>query len=425
MGLEGMQKSEATEISGPEPSAASAESKMKKRKKGGKETPSSAEADQAAYRQLEAQDEQTATKEPEKDYKAVKKEYVMVDPKVIQPIKHIPPYILPTRCGDPQLLKGPDGFYCLDGEELIRVALEKGADIRCHVAYYDEISELEMAGLKVAFRNAPQGGRALWAENVRNGEIYYQLYADKENVSVPSHGGRRRGAGSAEELQNNVRDIMARCMEKSRGTIDKLRTHAEHLDRATLDALVLEKTNKERFEEIQKVKGKLVNDLKSEGASEEEIVKQASEAVLSMARDPKKIEEIWARLTQAPAEESVGASQKNTRSAKNGHDASSEILHAKEEFEEHEDENAEAEEEPADAHRDAEKEEPPVTPTESSENQEDRPSSEEELRSKGLAIADKIKEIFANREVRLRDALGSIKSVNQSLIELQTEIQLT
>ena len=55
------------------------------------------------------------------------------------------------------------------------------------------------------------------------------------------------------------------------------------LDRATLDALVLEKTNKERFEEIQKVKGKLVNDLKSEGASEEEIVKQASEALALMA----------------------------------------------------------------------------------------------------------------------------------------------
>ena len=137
----------------------------------------------------------------------------MVDPKVIQPIKHIPPYILPTRCGDPQLLKGPDGFYCLDGEKVIRVALEKGADIRCHVAYYDEISELEMAGLELAFENAPQGGRALWAETFGTAKFTTSFMRIKKMLaSHPTEA--EEGAGSAEELQNNVRDIMARCMEK-------------------------------------------------------------------------------------------------------------------------------------------------------------------------------------------------------------------
>lgn len=223
----------------------------------------------------------------------------------IQPIPIIPDYVEPTSSLNPIVIKGPAGCHCIEGWPLIQEALKAEARvIRCLVYTLTDISDEELAIRKVAIRVVPQGGNASYAEIVRNVRILFQLLcATAENPIIYSHGGARRGAVFSNNRGDNVRAVLAERLKKSITTINKYLNHGENLTDEAISALVQARADKEFFEKAQIVKRKILTNLISSKAPEEEIFTQVSEAMLRMHRDPNEIENLRNGLFYAPEEE--------------------------------------------------------------------------------------------------------------------------
>ena len=141
--------------------------------------------------------------EPTINFETVRKDYEDLDPKTIQPVGIIPDYVEPTRVLDPIVVVAPSGCFCVEGWEMVQKALkEQEATIRCHVAHVQEVSENELAIRKVAVRAVPEGGKASYAETVRNvGILFTRLSAGADNPIIYSHGGARRGNNFSDQFR--------------------------------------------------------------------------------------------------------------------------------------------------------------------------------------------------------------------------------
>jgi len=422
---------EQSKEAGKKPSAAGAKPILEKREKREKEIQISTEpADQAVPDSLKvhgtqekenedkkqeeaAVDGKPAVLETKKDFRTRRKDYEEVDPNLIEEIVIVPDYLLASACLDPEIIKTPSSYCCLEGWEQILEARAAKRRIRCHVSYVGEVSELEKGLRKGSIRSAPEGGRALHAEMVRIVHILFPLLAvDQENILVYSHGGPRRGAEYTNDRnEKNIREVLAERLGRSPDAITRYFRHGQYLDRATIDFLVSEKKEKEFFDTVQRVKRKIVDNMKSEGATEEEITRRVSEAVLAMARDPKQIDENWADLTQASTEESADAFRKSTRSIENG-DNGWDGQDEKKEFEEERNEDGAAEK----------KAQPRFSPMEDSVIQEDLTLQVHDIRWRGKELGRKFAEIFANEESTLPGEKEALNSLIQEMISLVAEI---
>ncbi len=242
-----------------------------------------------------------AAPHPAKDFRAMNETIEELDPQEIQPISIIPDYLEPTSSLNPIVVKGPTGCYCIEGWKMIQDAIGSGrSGIACHVFNVREISENELAIRKAAIRMLPQGGRASYAEIIRNARILFNLLASSmETPIIYSHGGVRKGAAFPENREENIRLVLAERLGKSVITISKYLNHAEYLSDEAMSALIQAGADKEFFEKAQIAKRKILKGLKSSGASEEEIESQTSEDMIRIHKDPSEIENLDDPQSQA------------------------------------------------------------------------------------------------------------------------------
>ena len=149
----------------------------------------------------------------------------------IQPFKQIPDYTCHTISPVPIVVISPTSCSCIDGWDLIQGAKSAGCStIACYAYYIPKHCETEIAIQKVAVRTMPQGGTCSYAELVRNARIlFYMLMAAAENPVVFSHGGARKGVNYIDNREENIRELLAERLGKSKTTINKYLSHGEYL----------------------------------------------------------------------------------------------------------------------------------------------------------------------------------------------------
>ena len=208
---------------------------------------------------------------------------IELDIQEIQSFQHIPDYTAPTISPLPIVVISPKLCSCIDGWDLIQKVKSAGhSKIDCYAFYIPEHFETEIAIRKVAIRTMPQGGTCSYSELVRNARIlFYMLMASAENPVVFSHGGARRGVNYTDNREENIRELLAERLGKSKTTINKYLSHGEYLIDYSLNTLIESNEGKAFFEEAQKNKRILIKDILSEGKSEEIIAETVSQNMLS------------------------------------------------------------------------------------------------------------------------------------------------
>jgi len=201
----------------------------------------------------------------------------------IQPFQRIPDYACPTISPFPIVVISPGSCTCIDGWDLIQNSKSTGnTKITCYAFHITEHCETEIAIRKVAIRTMPQGGTCSYAELVRNaGILFKMLMASVENPIVFSHGGARRDIHYADNREENIRELLAERLGKSKTTINKYLSHGEYLINYSLNTLIESNEGKAFFEEVQKNKRILIKNLLSEGEPEEIIAETVSKDMLS------------------------------------------------------------------------------------------------------------------------------------------------
>jgi hypothetical protein len=239
-----------------------------------------------------------------------------LDPREIQPFTGIPDYLEPTRSPNPIVVKSQGACLCIDGWELVNKALADGrTTLLCYAFQASSNSPTEIALRKVAIRVLPQGGKSSYAETMRNVSIAFKMLASsKESPVIYSHGGARRGSNFTSNREENIRLVLAERLEKSPTTISKYLNYAEYLTDEAILALVQGEACRDFFEQAQVVKRKIFTNLKSSGATEEEIFVQISEAMLRMHQDRAEIENYKKTLFHGPEEDKPAGQSPETNS---------------------------------------------------------------------------------------------------------------
>ena len=201
----------------------------------------------------------------------------------IQAFQIIPDYDSSTISPYPVIVKSPTSCHCIDGWDKVESLIAQNqSTLSCHVFYIPEFSETEIAIRKVAIRTMPLGGTCSYTELVRNVSILFSMFlASGENPVVFSHGGGRRGVNYTENKKNNVRILLANRLDKSVTTINKYLQHGKNLSEEALQTLISAGVQKGFFEAIQKDKQGLIDELKAEQKSHDEIVNTVSDRVIS------------------------------------------------------------------------------------------------------------------------------------------------
>jgi hypothetical protein len=192
---------------------------------------------------------------------------------LIQGISPIPDYTLKTAAPHPILAKTLQGYFYLDGQDLIAEARANGREsIRCYVSDLPDHSVEELALRKVVVRERAPGGEPLYAERIRNVCRLFVILSQSPDVRVYGHGGDRRGENYQQQSTlDNVISVIAERLGKSTTTINMLRNFGEHLDEPTLEMLVQERVTKDFFEKVTVNKRTLLKYLMHEGKNELEI----------------------------------------------------------------------------------------------------------------------------------------------------------
>jgi hypothetical protein len=213
--------------------------------------------------------------------------FVELDIQNIHPFQQIPDYTNPTISPVPIVVISPASCSCIDGWDLIQSAKSAGSStIACYAFYIPEHCEIEIAIRKIEVRTIPQGGTCSYAEMVRNaGILFNMLMTSTDNPVVFSHGGSRRGAGSTESEENNIRILLSNRLGKSVTTISKYLNHGKYLNAEAIDALIKAEVEKVFFEVAQPYKREILDNLKSAHKSDAQISTAVSEAMLFLLRE--------------------------------------------------------------------------------------------------------------------------------------------
>ena len=194
----------------------------------------------------------------------------------------IPDYYLPTEADRPVVAKTPNGYFCIDGWDLIEIARAKGSTaIVADVDNIQEHSDEELCLRKIALRFNTRGS-ATYAEIIRNSrDIYLMLINTNEDLKVFSHGGRRdrdRLAGNKEE---DAVEIISRRIRKDRDTINKQLLHSRYLSDAAIRFFIEKQAPKKFFENIQIKRRILEKNLIGEKRSSTEITEAISSLMIT------------------------------------------------------------------------------------------------------------------------------------------------
>lgn len=379
----------------------------------------------------EAVKETTADKtepaEPESKFATQRESIEDLAPGEIQHFQTISDYVGPTSSLYPIVVKSqtPPSITCIEGWAMIQEAIEAGEPtIRCHIYHLAEVSVEELAIRKLAIRVLPTGGPDSYAERARNyTKCKELLIATNENLVTFAHGGARRGMTFASERERNVNLLLAARLGKSEETTRKYSLHGAYLKDEAFQDLVEGKADSKFFQSIQKVKSKLVENLKGQRVSHEDTVGRVSEAVLQMFRDENEIARISESLTRVEPPQSTSPVQA-VAGQPEGTSAHEETQEQEEAGTGEEEAGGEEEEEQAGTEG-TESEEPSETPalaTANSESQEQQAFNDVEIRSRGIAICEELKGHLANREITLSESKERIRILIQTLDQLLAQI---
>ena len=213
-----------------------------------------------------------------------------IEPIEIAGIEHfsgIPDFIDPTRSPYPIIVKSPSSVQCIDGWELIEQAKQRGeTSIICEIIHIQLDSEIECALWKSSVRVMPIGGRCIYPEEVRNTFRLFTMLCDSaENPVIFEHGGARRGDSYENSREKNIRFVLADRLGKRPKTINKYLSHGRFISDEAFLVFIDARINKGFFETFQREKQRLIDDLKAEQKTHDEIVKAVSDRMLLWLKD--------------------------------------------------------------------------------------------------------------------------------------------
>ena len=233
-------------------------------------------------------DQRSINQNPHRSHeKDVQNHYKELSITEIQTIDSIVDYQEKTTCPHPLILHSPQGYYCIEGHDLIKLAKTEGHKIiRCHIEEVSEVSEIELAIRKTAIRMVPAGGISSYAENVRNiRTLFDMLAALSDNPLIYSHGGNRRGAEFSENAGDNIRELIAERLGRSKTTINTYLSYSEYLTDETVAELAASKMTRTFFEKARSGKQKAIRELENSSYERNDITSQVSSIVLGMLAD--------------------------------------------------------------------------------------------------------------------------------------------
>ena len=286
---------------------------------------------------------------------------------------------------------------------MVEQAKEAGkSSLTCHILHVADTSQEELAIRKVASRTKPQGGIAGYAEKARNvSKAFRMVKESNENPVLLAHGGDRRGIVFTSLRDENIRIVLGKRFGKSSPTIGKYINHGNHISEEAMQILAQQEADKEYFEAFQEAKMKLVEHMKGQQLSENQILIRVSDDILRLHQVPKKdrtqeIKNLLASLApaQPPQDVNVVEPVESEPLPTTAHAEEREVTLAGEE-----EAVPEVEEQIGEIDSDAVVEpQPPILHT---DPQEEQTFDDEEIRNRGIAICEELKRYFANREIPL------------------------
>ncbi len=184
---------------------------------------------------------------------------------VIDQINHftlIPDYFQLTEADRPIVARTPNGYFCLDGWDLVEIARSQGAtSILVDVDNMSIHSDEELCIRKMVLRLKTRGD-ATYMEIIRNSrDINRMLLSTGENLKVFSHGGRRDRVGLTGNREDDAAEILARRIRKDRATVQKHLLHCKFLSDEAIQLFIKKQAPKKFFEDTQVKKRILAKEL--------------------------------------------------------------------------------------------------------------------------------------------------------------------
>jgi len=182
----------------------------------------------------------------------------------------------------PMVIKTGMGFFCIDGYEKIRTAVEAGTpEIRVELVGLSEHSEADLVLRKLANRLDSRGGMPSYPTAVYTiTKAYAFLVASKEGLKPLGHGGNRRGAQWTGNREVDGKEVLSLRLHKDRDTVNTYLRYGKWLTDETFEALIEGEADRSFFEIIQPGKTRVVKTLKGKRQQGSEIAGAVSSLVL-------------------------------------------------------------------------------------------------------------------------------------------------
>jgi len=202
-------------------------------------------------------------------------------------IEQIEDYTDPPDATRPLILRTPEGDFVIDGQHHISAAIARGeTSIECEVDVVEEHNLTDLCLRKAGARSQTRGGRARYAELVRNAnELERLLLSENSDLKSFGHGGRRFGEGFIGDSEKDIRTILEIRLSKSRTTINAYLAHGKYISDEALSVLIDGNKDKTFFEKIGRLKGRLLQRSQEEEKTPDEITAELSAFVRHCAEN--------------------------------------------------------------------------------------------------------------------------------------------
>ena len=222
--------------------------------------------------------------EPWERFKVVERAIAPLAPEILQDIEDIEDYLDRTEASMPIVAQTSEGFFILDGKDMIESAKTSGeTSIFCEIERVAEHNLTDLLARKAGIRSQTRGGRARYAELARNAaKLEAKLLQENDLVSF-RHGGRRIGESFVGESEKDVRTVMVERLSKSRNTVNNYIAHTRYVSDVAMSQLVRINKEKDFFEKFGKLKGRLIERLQEQRKTPAEITAEVSALILQCA----------------------------------------------------------------------------------------------------------------------------------------------
>ncbi len=198
---------------------------------------------------------------------------------IIQQLRSMPDHKTITTSLYPKLVRTPAAYICVYGWNMVEEALKaQQITIRCSVRYLRQISDADLAILKVIirFRSKDSTSYAELAANVR------RLYTLLGGTAIKHGGARTEGQSIIGEKE----DLIARLemnLKEDRSTITDYLNKTEYLSDELLSALVEKEASKGIFDRLFSSRNMIKQRLQKRSMDPSDIESQISRTVSRMA----------------------------------------------------------------------------------------------------------------------------------------------